>query len=117
MRHASSVDARLTAYALGELRGEERVEVEARVERAPELRREVEAIREIGGLLAAAYAGEEARPTRHNLLRVAVAAAAMALAAMLLLVAWPRGGSDGAAGWDTPHDEVAVHASDGGPAR
>jgi anti-sigma factor RsiW len=118
MRHAS-FEAQLTALALGELRGEERLEVESRVEQAPELRREVEAIQDIGGLLEAAYAEEAAAAPRQDrrrpLLRVALAAAAMALAASLLLVAWPRGGGDGAAAWDRPHDEVAVHASDGGP--
>jgi anti-sigma factor RsiW len=105
IKHAS-FEARLTAYALGELSAEEHLEVGARVERSPELYREVEAIRETGELLEALFAAEDrsetggtggtgetraAAPPRQRLLRVAVAAAAMALAASLLLVAWPRG--------------------------
>jgi anti-sigma factor RsiW len=96
MKHAS-FEAQLTAYALGELSSQEHLEVVARVERSPELYREVEAIRETGELLEALYAREdqtettETTPPRQRLLRVAIAAAAMALAACLLLVAWPRG--------------------------
>ena len=41
-------DPRLTAYALGELEGDERLEVEQALEASPELRQDVEALRALG---------------------------------------------------------------------
>jgi hypothetical protein len=51
-------DPRLTAYALGELNGEERLAVEAAVAASPDARREVQRIREVAALLGAEFAKE-----------------------------------------------------------
>ncbi len=51
-------DARLTAYALGELEGEERRQVEALIARDPAARAEVEAIRASAAELEVAFAAE-----------------------------------------------------------
>ena len=53
-------DPKLTAYALGELEGDERAAVEAALRARPELRAEVEAIRALAGRMEAALAGETA---------------------------------------------------------
>src|SRR5262249_6556995 len=51
-------DPRLTAYALGELKGTERDEIERLVARSPAAKAEVEAIRELAGALTYELAGE-----------------------------------------------------------
>lgn len=122
MKHAS-FEAQLTAYALGELSSQEHLEVRARVERSPELYREVEAIRETGELLEALYTREvkpeasATTPPRQRLLRVAIAAAAMALAASLLLVAWPRGEHHQVTAGAALVQDGIVSVSDAGPER
>ncbi len=57
-RHDITDDPRLTAYALGELKGEEREEIEQILRAAAEARAEVEAIRRVAGALTYELAGE-----------------------------------------------------------
>ena len=54
-------DPKLTAYALGELSGAERDEVEARLAADPALRAEADAIRAVAGRIGAVLAAEPAR--------------------------------------------------------
>jgi len=54
----SGDDPRLTAYALGELSGDEAAEIESRVARAPEAARAVAEIRALAGRLESAFATE-----------------------------------------------------------
>src|SRR5690606_11926721 len=55
-------DATLTAYALGELEGEEAAEVEARLANDPEARMYVDQLRATAGTLTAAFKAEGASP-------------------------------------------------------
>lgn len=93
-------DPRLTAYALGELAGDEFFAVEAAVEADPELRQEVEAIREMAGLLAESLRNEplaeaaRVKPAaKRSVLRIALYSAtglAAAVAMALYLAPEPK---------------------------
>ncbi len=86
-------DARLTAFALGELQGEEHAMVAALVERDADARRFVEEVRGQADALRMGFASEDARPAKRNSIRqvsrrailITVAAVGLAFAGVALL--------------------------------
>src|SRR5437762_1405236 len=64
-------DPRLTAYALGELKGDDRNEIERLIARSPAAKAEVEAIRQIAGTLTYELAGERPLAETQTVARVA----------------------------------------------
>ncbi|HEX5139103.1 MAG TPA: von Willebrand factor type A domain-containing protein [Planctomycetota bacterium] len=81
-------DPRLTAYALGEMDAQERAEFEKALENDPAARAEVDAIRAIGGKLAAELANAPA-PTLTEAQRASVAKAAMKRRVPLAILLMP----------------------------
>jgi Ca-activated chloride channel family protein len=115
-------DPRITAFALGELEGEEHARIEAAVNADPELQAAVVELRAFGGQLSTALAGEKAeamppvaeapKKRRGRLIKFPLHYFATALAACFAVVVWVRHKGDVTTPPPPPATEEAAVASE-----